>query len=247
MNSDRQIKERLSAVDLLRAELDRLKPKIAKPERLKIEAHVDAMNHLEKRLQTRASACAGPMLGDALNAQDNALTPQIVDAHMQIITSALACDLTRIASFQYTLGDNDGASYPWLDITDGHHTLSHEPETNLDAKSKLVKIYTWYAEQFALLLDKLKAVPEGDGTLLDHSLVIWGSELGTGLSHSFAPTPFVAAGGAAGAFKTGRFLEFGGEVDHNRLLVSICRAFGVEMETFGNTDPAKGELPGFLT
>jgi hypothetical protein len=246
MQSDRQIKERLSAVDLLRAELGRIKPKIAKEERLKIEAHTDAIDHLEKRLQTRASACAGPVLGAAQNPNDNALTEGVTDSQMQVITSALACDLTRVASFQYAFGDNDNASYPWLGISDGHHTLSHEPETNLDAKAKLIQIYTWYAEKFAVLLDQLDGVPEGDGTLLDNSMVIWGSELGTGLSHSFAPTPFVAAGGGAGAFKTGRFLEFGGQASHNRLLVSILRAFGQDVDTFGDTDTSKGELDGFL-
>ncbi len=246
MVDEAQIAERLSAVDLLRAELARIKPRIASAERLKIEAHVDAINHLEKRLQTRATACAGPTLPASVNAQNDANTEAVIDSQMQIIASALACDLTRIASFQYTIGDNDNGTYPWLGISDGHHTLSHEPESNLDAKAKLTQIYTWYASKFARLLDLLDAIPEGDGTLLDNTMVVWGSELGTGVTHSFAPTPFVVAGGASGAFKTGRWLDFGGEVDHNRLLVSICRTFGLsDIDTFGNTDVGSGTLPGF--
>jgi hypothetical protein len=246
MAGEAQIAERLSAVDLLRAELARIKPRIASSERLKIEAHVDAIDHLEKRLQTRAKACAGPSLPGAVNVQDSANAQVVIDAQMQIITSALACDLTRIASFQYTIGDNDDSAYPWLGFSDGHHTLSHEPDSNLDAKAKLTQIYTWYATKFASLLDQLDAIPEGDGTLLDNSMVVWGSELGTGNSHSFAPTPFVVAGGASGAFKTGRWLDFGGKADHNRLLVSMCRTFGLsDVDTFGNTDAGSGPLPGF--
>lgn len=95
-------------------------------------------------------------------------------------------------------------------------------------------------------LGKLDAVPEAGGTMLDNSLVVWGSELGKGNSHSFEKIPFVIAGGAAGKLETGRYLQFSG-VEHNRLLVSIAQLMGVtDMESFGSTDTKTGNLTGFV-
>ena len=163
------------------------------------------------------------------------------------MVSALACDLTRVASLQYKIGDNDNAFYRWLGIDfEGHHLITHAGDSDEKARTALGAIYRWYADRFAYLLDKLAAVPEGNGTMLDHTLVVWGSELGKGNSHSFAPTPFVIAGGAGGAVKAGRFFSLD-RVPHNRLLVSVCNAMGlVNVQKFGATDPGTGPLPGLL-
>jgi hypothetical protein len=239
--------ERLSAVDLIKAELARIRPRVAVAERSKLDAHVDAVAAIERRLQTKANACAGPMLGDALDAGKLENIPIVIDRQLELIASSLACDLTRFASLQYCFGDNDGYPYPWLNITEGHHDLTHAGDSDQVAWDKVTKIHTWYSERFAYLLDLLDAIPEGNGTLLDNCCVVWGSELGTGNSHSFHSTPFIAAGGAGGAFATGRYLEFSEKLDHNRLLVSICHAFGMSsVDTFGNTDVGHGPLPGFL-
>jgi hypothetical protein len=112
----------------------------------------------------------------------------------------------------------------------------------------VAQIRVWYAEKFAQLLDRLDAIEEGDGTLLDNCLVVWGSELGIGNTHSFKSTPFVVAGGASGAIETGRYLEFDEGADHNRLLVSMCRAMGLDdVDTFGDTDGGSGGLSGLLS
>jgi hypothetical protein len=98
------------------------------------------------------------------------------------------------------------------------------------------------------LLQRLDSIPEGDGTVLDHSLVVWGSEIAKGNSHSFDSLPFVVAGGAAGTLKTGQFLRFGkGAAYHNQLLVSIAQAMGLSNVTkFGTNDRGGGALPGLL-
>lgn len=99
---------------------------------------------------------------------------------------------------------------------------------------------------FAGLLDRLSAVPEGNGTMLDNTLVVWGSELGDPYSHSFQSMPFVLAGGAGGALTTGRYLDMtnSGPI-HNRLLVSICNIMGLAgTTTFGNMDSGSGPLTG---
>jgi hypothetical protein len=246
--SDLSNRERRSGIELIRAELARLSPKIASAERPKLEAHLDALQSIDTRLARTSAACAGPTLGTLFNPFNNEKTPELVDQQSRLLASALACDLTRVASFQYSLGDNDDFTYPWLGITgSGHHTLSHASVSDTSAKTKLISIYTWYAKRFAYLLDQLAAIPEGDGTLLDNCIVVWGSELATGSSHSFASTPFVVAGGGQNTIATGQHLDFAGKVQHNRLLVSLCRAFGLsDVKTYGNTDNGSGPLAGLL-
>jgi hypothetical protein len=245
--SDAQTTERLQGIAIARAELSAIASRIGSAERDKIDAHLTALSNIQSRLSSKASLCMGPKL--ATKADPNAVenTPLVLESQLGLIVAALSCDLTRVASLQYSIGDNDGAAYPWLNISDGHHGLTHAGDSDTASWNKVIQIRTWYSEMFAKLLDQLAAVPEGSGSLLDNTMVVWGSELGIGNTHSFKSTPFVVAGGGGGAYTTGRFLEYADKLDHNRLLVSICSAMGLpNMETFGNTDVGKGPLPGFL-
>ena len=97
---------------------------------------------------------------------------------------SIASTLTESTGPRFTaddLGENDNDRYTWIGLTaDGHHTLSHAPDTDLASKNALITIYTWYAARFAYLLDRLDAVKEGNGTMLDNTLVVWGSEIAKG-------------------------------------------------------------------
>jgi hypothetical protein len=109
---------------------------------------------------------------------------------------------------------------------------------------KITAINTWYSEQVKYLMDALAAIPEGTGSVLDNTLIVWGNELSRGNSHGNEPVPFVLLGGASGALEMGRFLQYDG-TRHNRLLVSICHAMGLtEQQTFGDTDGGSGGLQG---
>jgi len=247
MRSETVNEERLQAMKIARAELNTIAPRIASADRLKIDAHLDALDNLQRRLEAHAVLCTGPTLPPAGDPGSLDQTPVVLDAQIELIAASLACDLTRVASLQYTLGENDNQGYPWLGIADGHHNLTHSADSDTASWEKVAQIREWYAEKFALLLDKLDAIPEGEGTLLDNCLVVWASELGIGNTHSFKSTPFVVAGGAAGAIETGRYLEYDELTDHNRLLVSMCRAMGLDdVETFGDTDQGSGPLAGLL-
>jgi Protein of unknown function (DUF1552) len=246
-HSDAQSSERLRGIEVARAELMKIQAKISSAERDKIDAHLSALASIQARLQSKAALCRGPMLAAKVDASVVENTPLVIESQIALITAALSCDLTRVASLQYTVGDNDDAPYPWLNISDGHHDLTHAGDSDTSSWNKVIQIRTWYSQMFAKLLDELAAVPEGDGSLLDNTLVVWGSELGTGNTHSFKSTPFVVAGGAAGAFATGRYLEYNETLDHNRLLVAICQAMGLSsVNTFGDTDVGTGPLPNFL-
>jgi hypothetical protein len=105
-------------------------------------------------------------------------------------------------------------------------------------RKKLVKIHTWSAGELAYLLDKLRAIPERGKTMLDHTLVVWVNELGSGGGHTHEEVPWLMAGSAALAQRPaslGRLVSFPGE-PHNRLLLTICHAMGAFDRTFGDPD-----------
>lgn len=243
--SDTTAKERQSSIDLVKSELDELRPQMAPPDQLKLDAHLASVRSLEQRLAARSALCQGPMLG-SVSGSGFGRGPDVAEQHFQLITAALACDLTRFASFQWSFSDNDGNSYPWLGINEGHHELTHQdPRQFPDTTDKQIKIKNFYAKMFASLLAKLDAVPEGSGTLLDNSIVVWGSELGDAYAHNPEPTPFIVAGGA-GVLKVGQHLDCQGAY-HNRLLVTLCHALGAtEVTKFGQSDSGTGALPGLI-
>jgi len=240
--------ERRSVLDVLDGELAGLQGRVSAADKAKIDAHLTAVREIETRLQNSPIACEGPLLGSEVDANMASNTPLVMDAMISLMAASLSCGLTRVASMQYRVGENDGGYlYDWLGIDAlEHHLMTHEPDSNAAAKADLTKIYTWYTEMFATFLDKLDAIPEGSGTMLDNSIVVWGSELGKGNTHSFDNVPFVVAGGAGGKLQGGRYLQFDG-VEHNRLLVSVAQLFGAAgMDKFGSTDTGSGGLPGFI-
>jgi hypothetical protein len=154
---------------------------------------------------------------------------------IDLLVNSFANDMARVATLQYTKSVGS-ARMNWLDITDGHHGLSHEPDTDESAQKKLIKINTWFAGEVRYLADKLAATPEpgGDGSMLDHTMIVWTNELGKGNSHTLDNIPFVLLGGGFG-FDMGRALKFD-KVPHNRLHLALAHAVGHRIETFGKRD-----------
>ncbi len=158
---------------------------------------------------------------------------------------AMACDLTRVGSLMWSRATST-QTFPFLGITSKHHDLSHEGNSNGPAIDKITTVNNFYAGEMAYLLQRLSEVPEGDGSMLDNTVVLWGNELGRGNNHSRHPIPLVMAGGSQGYFRMGRNLDYG-DVQHNRLLVSLCNYMGLEdQETFGNLDDDSGPLPNLV-
>src|SRR5204863_580438 len=116
-------------------------------------------------------------------------------------------DMARVATLQYTKSVGQ-ARMNWLDIKDGHHGLSHEPDKNTDALDKLTRINKWFAGELNYLVQRLANTPEpgGEGSLLDHTLIVWTNELGKGNSHTLDNIPFLLVGGGFG-FQMGRSLH----------------------------------------
>jgi hypothetical protein len=240
-----------SALDHVRGELEALRARLGAEDRRRIDDHLDHIRALESRLAGPASAvCEPPSLGSRFDPMAMGSFADVLARQVDVAVAALACEQTRIVSIQCA-NTNSYQEYPWLGIDIGHHTLSHNcslrPEActaSTNPMDLLRQINRWYAEQFARLLAAMKSatVPGADGTLLDHSLVVWCTEHTAG-AHSRRGMKWVLAGGAGGAIRTGRYLRFSGD-PHNNLLLSLCHTMGVDLGTFGNPAYCTGPLSG---
>ena len=225
-----------SVLDDVREDLARIAAALPAADRRILEEHATLVRGLERDLADhRAAAHPAPVLEQGVVEQNDQM-PRISRMQIELLVSALAADFTRVATLQYT--NSVGQPHmTWLGVNEGQHELSHEPNSNKSAQEKLTKINTWYAGEIAWLAQRLAETPEpgGDGSLLDHTTIIWTNELGEGNSHSRDYIPWVLVGGGLG-FATGRAVEFPG-VPHNRFLLALAHALGhTGLERFGNPD-----------
>lgn len=230
-------RRRRSVLDRARADLDSRRASLSSSDKLRLDAHADALRELELTL---TAVCDPPDAPTGVDSQT------MIDRQSDLIASAFGCGLTRVASMQVRIADNDNTLYPWVGLdTGGHHTLSHD--SGGPAQATLAQLYTWYAGRVAYLLDRLAAIPDSDGrSVLDNTLVIWGSELGQAWNHDIDNVPFVFAG-ATDVLRGGRYLS-GSPIVHGRMLVSACHAMGLtEVEQYGSLDTGTGPIPGLLT
>ncbi len=243
-----QRSRRQSILDGVLGEYARVQAELGSADRKRLEAHVEAVRELELRLTKPAtlggSSCKDPLI-EPVDARANDSYPEVGDLQTDLLAMAFACDVTRVASLQWSRSVSQ-TRFTWIGIEEGHHDLSHLGDDDLEGADKITRIERWYAGQLASLIEKLKAIPEGDGSVFDNTLILWVNELGKGNTHSRKDAPYVLAGSAGGALATGRYLRFEGDRPHNELLVSLLQAMGLPDETFGNPDWCSGPLPGLL-
>lgn len=218
-----------------------LNNRLGREDRATLEGHMTAIREVETRLfmpATATAACAPSkvMLQEVPNAAAFMEVPANAANFQSMIALAMACDLTRVASitFGYPGGGGVGGLHPvWLGINDAHHAMSHHGN-GADKTSKLTKLMNWFGLQMAQMLDQLSKYQHPDGgSLLDNTLVFWGSRHGEGNGHTNENIPALMAGGMGGAFgPTGRFLNLPG-TNWCNLLLSMARGFGIDMPSFG--------------
>jgi hypothetical protein len=250
--------QRKSVFDISNAETERLMGIVGSDDRQKLQAHLTAMRDVETRLvgtpgsgstptPTMTGACTAPTIGDFdLKVDDQYL--QAGQAQMDLAAAALACDQTRILTFQWSYSESEHL-FQFLQsggkaISGNHHGISHDfasSGVNYDAYNA---IQTWYAERVAYFLGKLDSYKEGDGTLLDNTIVLWATEIGESTQHDLTMMPYVLAGSGGGALKAGRYLDFSSaRKDNNQLLVSLANIMGDKaLTSFGDKSGATGPL-----
>jgi hypothetical protein len=236
--------QRHSVLDAVAGDLESLQVRVGSADRMKLERHLTSVREIELSLDALGdlpSACAQPSMPAELDVWANENFPAIGKLQMQLMVMALACDLTRVTSLQWS-GAESTVRFEWLGHSGEHHEMSHAADDDVVVRGQLAEINRWYAGQFADLLTAMADVEEPDGTLLDSAAVLWCNEQGNGQTHSSDGIPFVLAGHARGAFEVGRWLQYEGRA-HNDLYVSLLRGFGdVDAEVFGLPDVCAGPL-----
>jgi len=226
-----------SILDDVQEDLRKVEQVVGAADRRLIEEHATFVREMEQELKTSASADVGhsvPELEPGLK-HENDQMPKLTRTQIDLLVQSLVADFTRVATFQFTNSVGQ-AKMRWIGVDQNHHELSHEPDSNEEAQEQLTKINLWFCEQLAYLAQRLADTPEpgGEGSMLDHTLIVWTNELGKGNSHTLDDIPFVLMGGAPG-FKMGQSLKFP-QVPHNRFLLSLAHSMGHHLDRFGNVD-----------
>ena len=240
---DKLLARKRSILDVVRSDLTDLYPQLGREEQIKLDQHLDALRKTEKGTMGGGD-CTAPKAPAEIDAYANDNFPAIGRAQLDLLVTALACGLTRVASIQWAHTVSP-VVYRWLGLSEGHHDLSHKDDSNVQGVADFVKAERWHAEQFAYLLNALRDLPEpgGSGSMLDNSLVLWAKELADGRLHDGKSVPLILAGKAGGYLKTGRYLNFNG-APHQKMLVSVCRGMGLMNPTFGDPSHGTGPLEG---
>jgi hypothetical protein len=235
-------KENLQSVlDAVREDLKKVSKLISPEDRRLLAEHEALVRQMEKEINeaSRQKLRVSPPTLEEGVADQNDNVPRLSRMQIDLLVNSFVNDMARVATLQYTKSVGS-ARMNWLDITDGHHGLSHEPDKDEVAQAKLVKINKWFCGELRYLTEKLASTsePGGAGSLLDNTLIVWTNELGKGNSHTLKNIPFVLVGGGFG-FQMGRSLKLE-ETAHNRLHLALAHAVGHRLETFGKPTLCEG-------
>lgn len=237
-----------SILDFVDKRYDELSRRLGQDDRARLEQHLTKIREIEKGLDsgvTEGQQCSAPNLVDTsgynpktgLNSSGDgarkdtstdASIPLVGTLMMDMIVMALSCDITRVATLQWS--DTEAKhTFPWLGLSEHHHFYQHDGGFR---PKECELIGHWYAEQHAYLLEQMDKVDLGGHTLLDESVVFFGSELSDPPSHKKNDMPFLL-GGQGGGLRSGRLLDYNGR-SHNDLLSSLVNLFGLDVDNFGD-------------
>ncbi|MGH9241545.1 MAG: DUF1552 domain-containing protein [Vicinamibacterales bacterium] len=226
-------RENRSILDSVMADLNRLQNSLGPSDRTKVTDYVDSVREVERRIQRVEQRNAS----DLPDLNQPSGIPDRFDEHVKLMYElqwlAYRADVTRVVTFM--LGrELNFRTYPEIGITEGHHGLSHHQD-NPNQLAKYAKLGTYQAELFSWFLEKLKSTPEGDGTLLDHSLFLYGAGLSNPNLHAHYDLPLVLVGSAAGQLTGGRHIVYKQETPMTNLLLSMLDKVGVQAEKLGDS------------
>jgi hypothetical protein len=241
---------RKSILDLSLVEYQRVSGTLGGGDRQRLERHMTVIRQVEQSLDATGGAGAASMgckmPEPPAPAADGAGFVATGKAHLDLLTMALACDITRVASIQWRSSDT---SFTWAGVNGGHHNISHQ-QGGAGADASLIKIMDWFSQQVAYILGRLQSFEEPGGSLLDSTLLFWVNELATG-NHKLVRNPYLLAAGKlplgeGKVLETGRFLKYPSGTPHTGLLTCIGQIMGLKINSFGNPEWNRGPLPGVL-
>ena len=232
-----RMKRKRSLLDRVNSDLARLQRSLGPSDRLRISEYLDAVREVERRIQMaeeQNSNSTLPVPNRPIG------IPSQYDDHLRLLYDlqwlAYQGDLTRVFSLMYGRELNS-RSYPEIGISEPHHGLSHHGDRP-EQIEKFSRLNTYQVQLFAYFLDKLRSTPDGDGNLLDHTILLYGGAMSNPNVHLHVNLPLVVAGGGAGTLKGGRHLTFdpAKSVPMTNLLVSLLDKAGVAVERLGDSN-----------
>src|SRR5262247_2396060 len=235
--ADRQaaLRKRASLLDWFNDDIARLQKQLGPDDRARVNRYLETVREVERRIQ-RAEA----------DAKDNPLpdldrpvgVPASYADHARLMFDlqvlALQGDVTRVITFQLAR-ETSTRTYPETGVPDPHHPLTHHGN-NPEKIARMAKINAFHVSLFAYFIEKLKATPEGDGSLLDHSLYLYGSGMGNPNVHDHVNLPILVAGGAAGRVKGARHIRYPEPTPLANLHLTLLERAGVRLDAFADSN-----------
>ncbi len=236
-----RIEQQRSILDAVVGQVRRLEGGLGSSDRNRVAEYLETVREIERRIQ----------LSEKQNSNTDLSVPTspagIPDDHQEhsklmfdLMALSFQADITRISTFMMAR-EVSYRTFPMLGISESFHPASHH-QNNADRLAALTKINTYHVSLVAHLLERLKATPDGDGNLLDHSLILYGSGMSNSNVHDHSPLPILVAGGAAGKLKGGRHLVNPENTPMSNLLLSILHKAGIEQQSVGDSTGPLSEL-----
>ncbi len=235
------LRQRASLLDWINEDIASLKRQLGPADRARVAEYLDTVREVERRIQkTEADAVENPLpdvdrpLGVPAAYADHAR----LMFDLQVL--AMQGDITRVTTFQLAR-ETSNRTYPEIGVNDPHHPLSHHGN-DPDKIARLAKINAFHVSLFAYFLERLQATPEGNGSLLDHSLLLYGSGIGNPNVHDHSNLPILVAGGAAGGMKGGRHIRYERPTPLANLHLTLLNKVGVNLDHFADSNGRMDEL-----
>lgn len=236
-----RIEEDRSLLDALVEDVARLGRSLGARDRTKLSQYLEAIRDVERRIQRAEEQSAREL--PVMNRP--AGVPEAFETHAKLMFDMLAlayqADLTRVATFM--MGHEvSSRAYPEIGVPDAHHPISHH-QGDVDKIAKCAKVNLFHMQMFAYFLEKLRTTADGDGSLLDSSIIMYGSGMSDGNAHAHLDLPLLLAGGAGGHLKGGRHLRHPKGTPVSNLHLTILDKLGLQTDSFGDST---GELDGLM-
>ncbi len=235
------LRKKASLLDSFNDDIARLQRKLGPSDRARVSHYLDSVREVERRIQRAESDAVGNPLPDL----DRPVgVPAAYADHARLMFDlqvlALQGDVTRVITFQLAR-ETSNRTYPEIGVPDPHHPLSHHGN-DPEKIARMAKINQFHVSLFAEFLGKLKTTPEGDGTLLDHSLYLYGSGIGNPNVHDHSNLPILVAGGSATGMKGGRHIKYARPTPLANLHLTLLDKVGVHLDSFADSQGKVDEL-----
>jgi hypothetical protein len=236
-----ELRKNGSILDWVNDDMARLQKKLGASDRTKVSDYLDTVRELERRIQKAEQQTAESTLPDL---ERPVGVPAAYGDHAKLMFDlqvlALQADVTRVITFQLAR-ETSTRTYPEIGVPEAHHPTSHH--TNIPEKlTKLAMINAYHVSLFSYYLDKLKATPDGDGSLLDHSMILYGSGMGNPDVHDHVNLPIVLVGGGAGKHQGGRHIKYPEATPLANLHLTLLEKIGIHQDTFADSKGRVDEL-----